>query len=95
MYETAYCLMSDRCSNGPHSVWPNPGGPGGQLVSEDWVMDNFNRDPWAGGAMIQTAENVAGEAGISREACDAITLRRYAQYQDALADDRAFHEIFP
>ena len=97
MYETAYCLMSDRCSNGPHSVWPNPGGPGGQLVSEDWVMDNFNCDPWAGGAMIQTAENVAGEAGITREECDSITLRRYAQYQDALADERAFQKryMFP
>jgi acetyl-CoA acetyltransferase len=60
-------------------------------------MDNFAKDPWAGGAMINTAENVAKEAGITREQCDALTLRRYQQYQDALADDRAFQKryMFP
>jgi acetyl-CoA acetyltransferase len=56
------------------------------------MMDNFNRDPWAGGAMIQTAENVAKEAGITREQCDVVTLRRYEQYLDALKDDRAFQK---
>ena len=97
LYQTPFCLMTDRCSNGPHAVWPNPLGPGGQVVSEDWVMDNFNRDPWAGGAMIKTAENVAAEAGITREQCDAVALRRYEQYRDALADDRAFQKryMFP
>lgn len=47
--------------------------------------------------MIQTAENVAKDAGITREQCDALTLRRYQQYQDALADDRAFQKryMFP
>ena len=97
LYQTPFCLMTDRCSNGPHAVWPNPMGPGGQVVSEDWVMDNFNRDPWAGGAMIKTAENVAAEAGITREQCDAVALRRYEQYRDALADDRAFQKryMFP
>jgi acetyl-CoA C-acetyltransferase len=97
MFNTAYCLMVDRTSNGPHTIWPNPQGPGGQVISEDWVMDHFGLDPWAGGAMIQTAENVAKEAGIEREQCDAVTLRRYAQYQDALADDNAFQKryMFP
>ena len=97
LYQTPFCLMTDRCSNGPHAVWPNPMGPGGQVVSEDWVMDNFNRDPWAGGAMIKTAENVAAEAGITRGQCDAVALRRYEQYRDALADDRAFQKryMFP
>ncbi len=97
MYDTAYCLMVDRTSNGPHTIWPNPQGPGGQVVSEDWVMEHFNLDPWAGGAMIQTAENVAKEAGIQREQCDDVTLRRYEQYQDALADDHAFQKryMFP
>ncbi|MDH3838593.1 MAG: thiolase family protein [Desulfobacteraceae bacterium] len=96
-YENCFCLMTDRTSNGPHAIWPNPQGPGGQVISEDWVMDNFAKDPWAGGAMIQTAENVAKEAGITREQCDALTLRRYQQYQDALADDRAFQKryMFP
>jgi len=97
MYQNAYCLMTDRCSNGPHAVWPNPAGPGGEVISENWMMDNFNQDPWAGNAMIQTAENVAREAGIKREECDAVTLRRYEQYLDGLADDSAFKKryMFP
>jgi acetyl-CoA acetyltransferase family protein len=96
-YETGYALMSDRCSNGPHTVWANPMGPGGELESENWMMDNFNRDPNAGFKMIQTAENVAREAGITREECDQVTLRRYEQYLDSLADDRAFQKryMFP
>ena len=80
--------MTDRCSNGPHAIWPNPKGPGAQVISEDWLMDNFGRDPWAGEAMIKTAENVSAEAGITREQCDAVTLRRYEQYTDGLANDR-------
>ncbi len=96
-YDTAFALMTDRCSNGPHTIWPNPLGPGGEVESENWMMDNFNRDPWAGQKMIQTAENVAKELGTTREECDAVTLRRYQQYQDALANDRAFQKryMFP
>ena len=96
-YETGFALMADRCSNGPHTVWANPLGPGGEVESENWMMDNFNRDVWAGLKMIQTAENVARELGTTREECDAVTLRRYEQYQDALADDRAFQKryMFP
>jgi acetyl-CoA acetyltransferase len=97
MYQTPYCLMVDRCSNGPHTIWPNPMGPGGEVESENWLMDHFNKDPWAGGAMIQTAENVAKEAGVTREQCDSVALRRYEQYLDALADNRAFQKryMFP
>ena len=97
LYQDAYCLMTDRCSNGPHTIWPNPNGPGGEVISENWVMDNFNQDPWAKGAMIQTAENVALEAGITREQCDAVALRRYEQYMDSCADDKAFKKryMFP
>ena len=29
-FENSWCLLSDRCSNGPHAVWPNPAGPGGK-----------------------------------------------------------------
>ena len=96
-YNTAFTLMSDRCSNGPHLAWPNPKGPGGQLETENWLMDNFGSDPWAKNAMIETAENVAKEAGITREECDDLALRRFEQYQDALADDRAFQKryMFP
>ncbi len=96
-YETAFALMADRLSNGPHLIWPNPLGPGGEVISENWNMDNFNNDPWGGMKMIQTAEAVAAEAGITREECDAVALRRYEQYLDSLADDRAFQKryMFP
>jgi len=97
LYENVYALMTDRCSNGPHTVWPNPMGPGGEVESENWMMDNFNRDPWAKGAMIQTAENVAKETGITREECDEVTLRRYEQYQMSIENDRTFQKryMFP
>jgi acetyl-CoA acetyltransferase len=97
LYQNVYALMADRCSNGPHTVWPNPQGPGGQVISENWLMDNFSRDPWAKGPMIQTAENVGKETGITREECDRVSLRRYEQYLDALADDRVFQRgyLFP
>ena len=96
-YQTGYGLMADRCSNGPHTVWPNPNGPGGEVESENWMMDNFNRDPWAGFKMIQTAENVAKTIGVTKEECDAVTLRRYQQYHDSLANGRAFQKryMFP
>ncbi len=97
MYDNGWCLLVDRCSNGPHAIWPNPKGPGGKPIAEDWFMDNVQKDPWAGEGMINTAENVSREFGITREECDALTLRRYTQYQDALADDRAFQKryMFP
>jgi acetyl-CoA acetyltransferase len=63
-------------------------------ISDDWVMDNFNNDPWAQNAMIQTAENVAKQAGITREECDALTLKRYRQYTDSLKNDRAFQKRY-
>lgn len=96
-FDMAYNLMTDRMSNGPHLIWPNPDGPGGEVISENWCMDNFNNDPWGGLKMIQTAENVAKEAGVTREECDAVALRRYEQYLDSLKDDRAFQKryMFP
>jgi acetyl-CoA acetyltransferase len=93
-YETAFALITDRCSNGPHTIWPNPLGLGGEVESENYVMDNFNKDPWPGLKMIQTAENVAKEVGATKEECDAVALRRYEQYLDALADDRAFQKRY-
>ncbi|MCD4722709.1 MAG: thiolase family protein [Desulfobacula sp.] len=96
-YKQVFTLMTDRCSNGPHTIWPNPKGPGGQVISENWVMDQFNNDPWAKNAMIQTAENVAKETGVTREQCDEVALRRYEQYTDSLANDREFQKkyMFP
>jgi acetyl-CoA acetyltransferase len=97
VYEVAFGLMSDRCSNGPHTIWPNPLGPGGQPDREDWNMDNFGGFPRTPVAMVETAENVAKEIGVTKEECDALVLRRYEQYQMALANDRAFQKryMFP
>ena len=88
--QSVLVVTADKCSNGPHLYHPNPAGPGGKGDAEDWVWDNFSYDPWAKGSMIQTAENVAAEAGITREEMDALTLHRNAQYQAAV--ESGFHK---
>jgi len=97
VYQVACGLMTDRCSNGPHTVWPDPLGPGGQPDREDWNMDNFGGTPRHRAAMVETAENVAKEIGITKEECDALVLRRYAQFVEGRANDRAFQKryMFP
>lgn len=87
-------VTADRVSNGPHLYYPSPSATGGTGEAENWVLDNFARDPFAGVAMVATAENCATKWGISRQAQDEVTLRRYAQYDAALAEDRAFHRRF-
>ncbi|WZB60439.1 thiolase family protein [Achromobacter xylosoxidans] len=62
---TALVLMADRVSNGPQLYHPDPAGPGGSGVHENWVLDNFSKDPWSGLAMLQTGERVARRHGIS------------------------------
>ena len=92
--QCALVLAADKCSNGPHLYYPDPGGPGGTGTAENWVLDNFGRDPYAGCAMIDTAENVAKKYGISTAEQHDVVLRRYAQYRDACADDHAFHRRY-
>jgi acetyl-CoA acetyltransferase family protein len=94
VYDVGYGLMVDRCSNGPHTVWPDPLGPGGHVEREDWNMDNFSGTPRHRAAMAQTAENVASEIGITKEESDVVVLRRFEQYQEALANDRAFQKRY-
>jgi len=91
---TILAITADRCSNGPHVYHPNPLGPGGTGDKEDIVLDSFANDPWARNSMTQTAENVAAEARITREEQDELTLVRFRQYQDALANDSAFLRRF-
>jgi len=92
--DSILCITADRTSNGPHLLYPNPLGPGGRGDAEDWVWDNFNRDPFAGNSMIQTAENVAKEAVIATAEQHEVVLMRYAQYQKALENDAAFHKLY-
>jgi acetyl-CoA acetyltransferase family protein len=84
-------VTADRTSNGPFVVYPTARG---RVQSEDWVMDNIARDPVTGRPMIDTAEQVARAGGYSRAQLDDLTLQRYEQYQDALADDRAFQRRY-
>jgi acetyl-CoA acetyltransferase len=88
------CLTADRTSNGPHLTYPNPGNPGARPDVEDWVWDNFNCDPFAGNAMIETAENVAREEEITTQEQHEVMLMRYGQYQDALKDEATFHKRY-
>jgi acetyl-CoA acetyltransferase family protein len=94
MSEVSLTVTCDRTSNGPHLYYPNPRAPGGTGAHEDWVMDNFNRDPLGGHAMVQTAENVAAKHQITTSEQHDVVLRREAQYRQALADDYAFHKRF-
>ena len=73
-------ITADRTSNGPHIYYPDASGPGGKGTTEDWVWDNFQRDPHADASPTVTAENVAKEEGISRQEQDEVTLIRYEQY---------------
>lgn len=92
--ETILCITADRTSNGPHMLYPNPLAPGGRGDAEEWVWDNFNFDPYARGSMLQTAENVAKEHNISTAEQHQAVLIRHTQYQQALADDAAFHKRY-
>jgi acetyl-CoA acetyltransferase family protein len=87
-------VTADRCSNGATLVYPNPTGPGATNITEAWVLDNFNNDPFAMNAMIDTAENVAMRYQVTTAEQHAVVLRRYEQYQDALANDRAFQRRY-
>jgi len=83
-------VTTDRTSNSPLMLWPSSTAPGGAPRSEHWTLDNFDRDPVTGESMLSTGEAVASEAGFTKEQLDAVTARRYQQYEDALANDREF-----
>jgi acetyl-CoA acetyltransferase family protein len=90
----ALVVTADRCSNGPIVYYPDPTAPGGTGHTERWVLDNFSYDPHARNAMVDTAENVAARFGIDAAEQNEVTLARFAQYQDALADERAFQRRY-
>lgn len=83
-------VVADRTSNGPLLVYPRGQAAGGAPATEHWVLDSFAADPWTGQAMVATAESVARDGEMSRQALDELTLMRHAQYQRALSDDRSF-----
>jgi acetyl-CoA C-acetyltransferase len=73
-------VTTDRISNGPTLHWPAPSSPGGAPVTSHWVLDSFARDPWAEAGMLEAAEAVAREMGVSREELDDVTALRWEQY---------------
>jgi acetyl-CoA acetyltransferase len=94
MSKQAIVIAGDRCSNGPHIYYPAPKGIGGYGQSEDQVIYNMMNDAIGGHSMLKTAENVATKYQISTAEQNDVTLQRYHQYQDALADDRAFQKRY-
>jgi acetyl-CoA acetyltransferase family protein len=91
---TVLVATADRCSNGPHVYYPEPGGPGGTGTHEDWVLDNFSCDPLGNHSMTQTAENVARKHGITTAEQHEVVLRRLEQFADAAADKHAFQRRY-
>ena len=87
-------VTTDRTSNGPHIYYPAPDGPGGTGQQENWVLDNFSQDPLAKCDMLFTAENCAKRWEVSTQEQNDVVLRRYEQYQDALARDREFQNKY-
>ncbi len=92
--ECVLSVCTDRCSNGPHLVYPSPQSPGGTVEAESWVLDNFGKDPFARNAMIDTAENVARTEKITKEEQDELTVIRYRQYTDSTKNDREFQKRY-
>jgi len=90
----ALVVTADRMSNGPVVYYPDGTAPGGQGITESWTLDNFNKDPHAKNAMIETGENVARRFGITTQQQHDVVLQRYAQYQQSLANDRAFQRRY-
>lgn len=58
------------------------------------MWDNFQGDPYARNSMLQTAENVAQTHDISTAEQHQVVLMRYAQYQEALKNEAAFHKRY-
>jgi acetyl-CoA C-acetyltransferase len=92
--QTVAVVTTDRISNGPLMIFPAPSAPGGSPQVLPWVLDSFAADPCTSQAMVQTAENVAKDGGLSRSQVDEMTLLRFEQYQTALQNDRAFQRRY-
>lgn len=90
----ALVVCADRMSNGPVVYYPDASAPGGNGLTERWTLDNFANDPFARNAMIDTAENASARLGVTTAELNELVLRRYAQYQAALAAERAFQRRY-
>lgn len=91
-------LATDRTSNSPVIHYPDSGNMNGMPDVEFFMVDNFMGKsglvPFADVGMVVTAENCARDWQIDTAEQHDVVLRRYEQYQDALADDSAFHKRY-
>ena len=87
-------ICADRMSNAAVIYYPDSTAPGGRGITESWSLDNFGNDPYAKNAMIDTAENVCRRYGFTTAQQHEVAQSRYVQYQDALANDRAFQRRY-
>jgi len=94
--DVALSICYDRISNSPVLLYPNPRNPDGVPDIEKYCLDNLAGTsglvPFADVGMVVTAENCATRWTISTEEQHEVTLRRYEQYQQALANDHAFQK---
>lgn len=84
---TTYCLTSDRTSNGPMVTWPE------YDVTENWIEDNFNYDPWGQTSMLETAELVADKIKTNKELMDEVTAFRHNQYNSIKSKPYMFNTL--
>lgn len=96
---TTLALCADRTSNGPVLLYNDSGGPGGgRPEMEQWITDGFaGRDkaiPYNDGAVMESGEKCAARWSISTAEQHDVVLRRYQQYQDAVANDHAFQKRY-
>jgi acetyl-CoA C-acetyltransferase len=80
-HDLTLAVATDRTSNGPTMVYPASSKAGGAPVIEHGVLEPINRDPGTGQSMLDTAENVAAEAGYAKEELDEVALLRHEQYR--------------
>ena len=73
---------------------PTPWDPVVSLKGKTGIWTTSAETPAIVPCMVETAENVAKELGITKEECDAVVLRRFEQYQAALANDRTFQKRY-
>ena len=91
---TSLCITGDRTSNSPVVMYPQPQAQGGAPLVEHWMLDNFTHDPMGGPAMVGTAENCARDWQVSTEEQHDVVVRRWQQYEAALANDHAFQKRY-
>ena len=91
---TTLVVTTDRTSNGPQVLYPQPEAQGGAPLSTHWVLDSFAKDPWASTSMLEAGDTVAREGSVSRAELDELAAMRSEQYQKSLADDRAFQRRY-